>query len=54
MPVHTLSLLSAVVLLILAVFLLFVIGPFALLILILVGALFWWAFGPGNRVALST
>jgi hypothetical protein len=54
MPVHTISLLGAIVLLGLALLLLFIIGPVALLILIIVGALFWWAFGPGNRVSLST
>jgi hypothetical protein len=49
MAVHTISLFGALVLLVLAILLLFVIGPLALLVLILAGALFWWAFGPGNR-----
>jgi hypothetical protein len=54
MAVHTISLAGALILLVLAILLLFVIGPFGLLLLILVGILFWWAFGPGSRTRLTT
>jgi hypothetical protein len=54
MAVHTISLFGALVLLLVAFLLLFVIGPVGLLLLIVVGVLFWWAFGPGGRVAVRS
>jgi hypothetical protein len=45
--VHTISLFGAVVLVILALVFLVLIGPLALLVLILAVVLFWYAFGPG-------
>jgi hypothetical protein len=46
--VHTISFGMALLMVLVAVVLLFVIGVFGLLILILAGALIWYAFGPGN------
>jgi hypothetical protein len=37
-----------------ALVLLILIGPFGLLILILAGVLLWYAFGPGRIVVTST
>jgi hypothetical protein len=54
MAVHTISLAGALVLIVVAILLLFLIGPLGLLILVLAAILFWWAFGPGSRAALST
>jgi hypothetical protein len=50
--VHTISLLGAVVLVVIAILLLFLLGPVWLLILILAAVLFWYAFGPGSRGAV--
>jgi hypothetical protein len=52
MPVHTISLFGAFVLIVLALLFLFVLGPLGLLVLILAGVLFWYAFGPGSRGAV--
>jgi hypothetical protein len=49
MAVHRISLAAALFLLLLAFVFLVLIGPFGLLLLILVGVLFWYAFGPGAR-----
>jgi hypothetical protein len=46
---HTISLGAALVIILLAIVLLFVIGPVGLLILLLAGVLLWYAFGPGAR-----
>ena len=54
MAVHTISLAGALLLLLLAIVLLFLIGPLGLLVLIVVGVLFWYAFGPGARTMIST
>ncbi|HEV8050767.1 MAG TPA: hypothetical protein VGP88_09280 [Thermoplasmata archaeon] len=54
MAVHTISLAGALLLLVVAIVLLWVIGPLGLLVLILVGILLWWAFGPGSRAGLSS
>jgi hypothetical protein len=54
MAVHTISLGAAILLLLVALLLLWVIGPFALLILVQVAVLFWYAFGPGSRQSLVT
>jgi hypothetical protein len=53
MAVHTISLAGALFLLLLAIVLLFLVGPLGLLVLILVGVLLWYAFGPGARVMTS-
>ncbi|MCI4369699.1 MAG: hypothetical protein L3J81_00020 [Thermoplasmata archaeon] len=53
MAVHRISLAGALLILLLAIVLLFVIGPFGLLILILAAVLFWYAFGPGNRTIVT-
>jgi hypothetical protein len=53
MSVHRISLAGAVLILLVAIVLLFLVGPFALLILILAAVLFWYAFGPGNRTIIS-
>ena len=50
--VHTISLGAAILLLIVAVLLIFVLGPVALLVLILVGVLLWYAFFRGSRSAV--
>ena len=47
MAYHTLSLTGALLLLLIAVVLLFVIGPLGLLVLVLAAILLWYAFGPG-------
>jgi hypothetical protein len=54
MAVHSISLFGAVVLVLIALLLLWVIGPVGLIILILAGLLLYYAFGPGasaNRQA---
>jgi hypothetical protein len=52
--VHTISLGVALVIVLVAIVLLFVIGLLGLLILVLAVALLWYAFGPGSRrVAIS-
>jgi hypothetical protein len=48
---HTLSLTGALILLLVAVVLLFVIGPLGLLVLVLAAIFLWYAFGPGARHA---
>jgi hypothetical protein len=53
MAVHRISLAGALVIIVLAILLLFVIGPLGLLILILAGILLWYAFGPGGRIVVS-
>jgi hypothetical protein len=50
--VHFISLSTAVVLAVIAILLLFVVGPFGLLLLLLAAVLFWYAFGPGSRTAV--
>lgn len=50
MAVHRISLFGALVIVLVAVLLLFVIGPVGLLILLLAGVLIWYAFGPGRLV----
>ena len=50
MAVHRVSLFGALVIVLVAVLLLFVIGPVGLLILLLAGVLIWYAFGPGRLV----
>jgi hypothetical protein len=54
MAVHRISLFGAIVIVILAFLLVEVIGFFGLLILILAGLLFWYAFGPGARSTILT
>ncbi|MCI4327269.1 MAG: hypothetical protein L3K16_06520 [Thermoplasmata archaeon] len=54
MAVHTISFTSAVVLLLVAVLLLYLIGPLALLLAILGVFLLWWALGPGSRQIVVT
>ena len=54
MAVHRISLFGALVLLVLAFLLLFIIGPFGLLLLIFAGVLFWWAFGPGGHIVVGS
>lgn len=49
MAVHTISLFGALVLLVVAFLLVYVIGFFGLFLLIIAGVLLWWAFGPGAR-----
>jgi hypothetical protein len=49
MAVHSISLGGALLLILVAIVLWFLIGPFGLLILILAAVLFWYAFGPGAR-----
>lgn len=52
--VHTISLGAALLIVLVALVLLFVIGPLGLLILILAVVLFWYAFGPGaSNVRIS-
>ena len=51
MAAHQISLFAAIIIVLLAILLLFVIGPLGLLILILAGVLFWYAFGPGRSSA---
>jgi predicted membrane metal-binding protein len=52
MAVHTISLAGALLILIVAFVLIFVIGFWGLLLLILVGLLLWYAFGPGTRSSI--
>lgn len=52
MAVHTISLVGAVLIILLAILFLFLIGPLGLLLLILAAVLFWYAFGPGSRGAV--
>jgi hypothetical protein len=52
--VHTISLGMALLLVLVAIVLLFIIGPLGLLILILAGVLLWYAFGPGRSVVVTT
>jgi cbb3-type cytochrome oxidase subunit 3 len=53
MAVHKIGLGGAILLVLVAVLLLFVIGPFGLLVLILAVGLFWYAFGPGSRGSVT-
>ncbi|MGA8543408.1 MAG: hypothetical protein WB947_07740 [Thermoplasmata archaeon] len=53
MGVHTFSLTGAILLVLLAIIFLVLIGPFGLLLLILAVLLFWYAFGPGSRGAVT-
>ena len=52
--VHTISLGMALLLVLVAVVLLFVIGPLGLLILVLAAVLLWYAFGPGRVMVTSS
>jgi hypothetical protein len=54
MAVHRIGLAGALLLVLLALVFLFLIGPVALLILILAVVLIWYAFGPGARTLAST
>jgi hypothetical protein len=49
LAVHTISLFGAILLLLVAIFFLFLFGPLGLLVLIVAAVLFWYAFGPGSR-----
>jgi hypothetical protein len=51
MAIHTVSMTGAVLIILLAVVFLFLIGPLALLILIIAAVLVWYAIGPGARIA---
>jgi hypothetical protein len=51
--VHRIGLFSAIILVLLAIFFLFLIGPLGLLILILAVILLWYAFGPGSRGSIT-
>jgi hypothetical protein len=53
MAVHTISLFGALVLVAIALLFLLVLGPLGLLVLILAAVLFWYAFGPGSRGAIT-
>jgi|GEM_PF-2006241 len=48
MAVFHISLFGAMLLILVAFLLLFIIGPLGLLLLILAGLLLWWALGPGR------
>jgi hypothetical protein len=54
MAVHRISLVGALLIILVAIVLLFVIGPLGLLILILAAALLWYAFGSGHLVVTNT
>jgi 4-hydroxybenzoate polyprenyltransferase len=54
MAVHTISLATALLVALFAILLLIVLGPFALLLLILAAILFWYAFRAGHRRTTST
>ncbi len=54
MAVHRISLAGAFLLILLAIVLLFLVGPIGLLILILAFILLWYAFGPGGRATVTT
>ena len=49
MAAHRISLAGALLILIMAIILLVLVGPLGLLLLIVVGVLVWYAFGPGSR-----
>jgi hypothetical protein len=51
---HTISLGAALLVILLAIVFLVLIGPLALIILILAGVLLWYAFGPGARTVIVT
>jgi len=53
MAVHSISLFGALLIILVAIVLLFIIGPLGLLILVLAGILLWYAFGPGRIVVAS-
>jgi hypothetical protein len=53
MAVHRISFLGAMLLVLAALLLLFVIGPIGLLVLILAAILIWYAIGPGSRAAIA-
>jgi hypothetical protein len=46
---HTISLGAALLMILVTIVLLILIGPLALLILVLAAVLLWYAFGPGAR-----
>jgi hypothetical protein len=54
MAVHRISLVGALLLILLALVLLFLVGPIGLLILILAFVLLWYALGPGGRVVVTS
>jgi hypothetical protein len=54
MAVHRISLFGALLIVLLALVLLFIIGPLGLLVLILAGVLLWYAFGSGRIEIAST
>jgi len=51
---HTISLGAALLIILLAIVFLILIGPLALLILVLAAVLLWYAFGPGARRVVIT
>jgi hypothetical protein len=53
MAVHQISLAGAILLVLFAILLLFLIGPLGLLLIVLAVVLFWYAFGPGSRGAVT-
>jgi hypothetical protein len=53
MAVHTISLVGALILLVVAIILVEFVGLFGLLLLIIVGVLLWYAFGPGRGTSLD-
>ena len=53
MAVHRISLAGALLIILFALVLLFLIGPLGLFILIVAGALLWYAFGPGARILVA-
>jgi hypothetical protein len=54
MAAHRISLAAAILILLLAFVFLVLIGPLGLLVLIVAGLLFWYAFGPGARGITAT
>ena len=48
MAVFHISFFGALLMVLVAIVLLFLIGPLGLLVLILAALLFWWALGPGR------
>lgn len=54
MAVHTISFGMALLIILVAIVLLFVIGPFGLVLLILAGILLWYALGHGRTVITTS
>ncbi|NNN17895.1 MAG: hypothetical protein HKL79_06000 [Thermoplasmata archaeon] len=53
MSVHRISFGAALLIILIALVLLFVIGPLGLLVLVIAAILLWYALGPGNRVTIG-